>query len=163
VDPKRIARHLLATPLALRRAFPPASLAAIQRALADSEARHGGEIRFAVEGALDLRALLAGQPARERAIEVFGELRVWDTEQNNGVLIYLLLADHDVEIVADRGVSARVAGGEWQRICAAMERDFTRGRFADGVIHGIEAVAALLAAHFPAADRNELPDKPVVL
>jgi uncharacterized membrane protein len=163
VELSRIARHLLATPLAVRRAFPAAALAAIERALADCEARHGGEIRFAVEAALELRGLLAGQSARERAIEVFGVLRVWDTEENNGVLIYLLLADHDVEIVADRGIDARVAAGDWQRICAAMERDFSQGRFSDGVISGIEAVAALLATHFPAPDRNELPDEPVVL
>lgn len=160
---KRLARHLLATPRLVRRAFPGRSLAAIERALRASEQSHGGEICFAVEAALDTRRLWAGQSARERAVEVFAELGVWDTEQNNGVLIYVLLADRDVEIVADRGINARVAPGDWQAVCAAMESEFARGRYEQGVIRGIEAVAAQLRTHFPAADRNELPDQPVLL
>ncbi|HSU42724.1 MAG TPA: TPM domain-containing protein, partial [Casimicrobiaceae bacterium] len=102
---------------------------------------------------------------RERALEVFGLLRVWDTEENTGVLIYLLLADRDVEIVADRGIDREVPAGAWQAICARMEAAFRDQRLVEGVVMGIEEIAALLAAHFPrtGAVANELPDKPVVL
>src|SRR5574340_1115776 len=105
---KRIMRHLSSGLAAARRAFPPRALDAIERVIRETEARHDGQIRFAVEAALDLAPLLAGQTARQRAIEVFSQLRVWDTEHNNGVLIYLLLADRDAEIVADRGLHARI-------------------------------------------------------
>ena len=160
MDLKRIARHLL-----FPSRFPKRALPAIERAIAESEATHRGEIRFAVEDALDGPALLADQSARERALEVFSQLRVWDTEENNGVLIYLLLADHDLEIVADRGISAKVAGAEWERICRRMEASFSRGDFGRGVLDGIAEVTVLLARHFPArpGDRNELPDKPAIL
>ena len=149
----------------VRRAFPGESLAAIDRAVKASEATHRGEIRFAVEGALDIGPLFGGQSARERAIDVFSQLRIWDTEKNNGVLIYLLLADRDVEIVADRGIDAKVGPQEWERICRAMETVFRQGDFEGGVILGIREVTRHLAAHFPpgGGDRNELPDKPVVL
>ena len=162
---KRIARHLFATPLAVRRAIPPEALAAIEKEIARAETTHSGEIRFAVEAALDAGALFASLSARERALQVFAELGVWDTEQNNGVLIYLLLAEHDVEIVADRGVDRKVGAQAWEEICHAMEAAFSQGRFAEGVIAGVHAVAGHLARHFPpqASPRNELPDKPVVL
>ena len=162
---KRIARHLIMNGRRVRRAFPGESLAAIDRAIKASEATHRGEIRFAVEGALDTAALARGQSARERAIDVFSQLRVWDTEKNNGVLIYLLLADRDVEIVADRGIDAKVGPQEWERICREMETVFRQGDFEGGVIRGIQEVTRHLASHFPADgdDRNELPDKPVVL
>lgn len=161
----RIGRHLLMTPWQLHRAFPRSTLAAIESAIRAAETSHGGEIRFAVEGALDLMPLARGQSARERAIDVFSQLRVWDTEHNNGVLIYLLLADRDVEIVADRGVHARVGAGEWERICRRMEMAFAQGKYEEGVVGGIGAVAANLVKQFPTSgqDRNELPDQPVVL
>ena len=126
---------------------------------------HRGEIRFAVEDALDGPALLAGQSARERALEVFSQLRVWDTEENNGVLIYLLLADHDIEIVADRGINARVAQDDWEGICRDMEQALRRGEFEKAVVTGIEEASQLLARHFPPrpGDRNELSDRPVRL
>lgn len=160
----RIARHLLVLPGSVRRAFPPAAMAAIEQAIASGEREHRGEVRFAAEPALDTGALLAGQAARERALEVFAQLRVWDTEENNGVLVYLLLADHDIEIVADRGLNM-VKHEEWEAICRAMEQDLRRGRFEQGVVAGIEALSRLLARHFPrrAGDRNELPDRPVTL
>lgn len=162
---KRIARHLLATPFAVRRAFPPEALAAIEQEIARAETTHSGEIRFAVEAALDAGALLASLSARERALQAFAELGVWDTEQNNGVLIYLLLAERDVEIVADRGIDAKVGAQAWEEICHAMEAAFAQGRYAEGVIGGVQAVGRQLARHFPpgSAARNELPDQPVVL
>ncbi len=161
----RIARHLLATPWQLKRAFPRSTLAAIEAAIGASEARHAGQIRFAVEGALHSTPLFKGQSARERAIEVFAQLRVWDTEHNNGVLIYLLLADRDIEIVADRGIHARVGAHEWEQLCRQMETAFKQADYRAGVLGGISAVTQHLARHFPAqgAGRNELPDQPVVL
>lgn len=161
----RVLRHLLSPPWVVRRAFPRHAMRAIEAAVRRSEASHQGEIRFAVEAALDAGPLLRGQTARERAVEAFSALRVWDTEGNNGVLIYLLLADHDVEIVADRGIHARVGQGEWERICREMEQAFRGGRFEQGAIVGIEAAGALLARHFPSqgGGPDELPDIPHVM
>jgi uncharacterized membrane protein len=118
-----------------------------------------------VEGALDGAPLFRDQPARERALDQFAHLRIWDTAHNNGVLIYLLLADRNVEIVADRGIDAKVGTEGWETICRAMETDFRAGNFERGVINGIEAVSRELAKHFPpdGHPRNELPDKPVVI
>lgn len=162
---QRIGRHLLMTPWQVRWAFSRSALAAIENAIQVAERAHGGEIRFAVEGALDLMPLVRGQSARERAIEVFSQRRIWDTEHDNGVLIYLLLADRDVEIVADRGIHAKVGAPAWEAICRRMEAAFRQSRYEQGVIEGIEAVAAHLTTHFPARgpDRNELPDRPLVL
>ena len=164
-DWRRLGRHLLMTPWRFRRALTPAILHALEAEIAAGERRHGGQVRLAVEGALPVAALLRGQSARERAVEVFARLRVWDTEHNNGVLIYLLLADRAVEIVADRGIHARVKPGEWREICRAMEEAFRHRRFKTGLLDGVQAVAQLLAQHFPppAAPRNELPDRPVLL
>ena len=161
MDFARIARHLFVLPGALRRAYPPAAMAAIEQAIASSEKRHGGEIRFAVEPALD--GIFPGQSARERALEVFSLLRLWDTDERNGVLIYLLLADRDIEIVADRGV--KVAAQEWEAICRTMESALRRGEFGQAALDGIAAVSRLLEREFPrrAGDRNELPDRPVTL
>lgn len=161
----RVARHLIAMPGAVRRAFPPAAMAAIEQAIARSETQHRGEVRFAVEAALDASGVVAGQSARARAIEVFSQLGVWDTEDNNGVLIYLLLADRDVEIVADRGIDALVGAQEWEAICRAMEAALRRREFEPAVLGAIEAVTRLLARHFPprAGDRNELANRPVTV
>lgn len=165
MDYARIGRHLFALPGAVARAFPPAALASIERAIAKAETGHRGEIRFAAEAALESTALLHEQSARERAVQVFSLLRVWDTEENNGVLIYLLLADRDVEIVADRGISAKVAPGEWEKICRRMEGAFSKREFEQGVVAGIEEVSRMLARYYPSrpGDRNELPDKPTIL
>jgi uncharacterized membrane protein len=162
---KRIGRHLLANRSRVRRAFPARSLAAIERAIKASEAKHAGQIRFVVEGALDGAPLLRNQPPRARAIDVFSHLRMWDTAHNNAVLIYLLLADRDVEILADRGIDAKVDTKEWEKICRAMEAEFGKGNFEAGVLKGIEAVSRHLARHFPkrGAGANELPDAPVVM
>jgi uncharacterized membrane protein len=160
----RSIRHLCTTAWSVRRALSRASLDAIERAIRETEATHEGQIRFAVEPALEWPELRAGLSARQRAIDVFSRLRVWDTQHNNGVLIYLLLADRDVEIVADRGIHAHVQQG-WEAICQAMEARFRRGEFETGVIEGVRAVGAQLARHYPrrAPGPNEMPDRPVVL
>jgi uncharacterized membrane protein len=144
---RRIGRHLVEHRWRARRIFPAEVLTAIEQAIKAGETTHSGQVRFVVEGALDGAPLFRNQPARERALDIFSQLRIWDTAHNNGVLIYLLLADRDVEIVADRGTS------------------FRTGNFAGGVIRGIQAVSRQLAAHFPkhGAGRNELPDAPVVI
>jgi len=161
----RLGKHLLLNRWRVRQAFTSESLGRIENAIKASEAKHAGQIRFVVEGALDSRPLLAGQSGRERAIDLFSALRIWDTEHNSGVLIYLLLADRDVEIVADRGIDAKVGAARWRSICDAMEAEFRQGRFERGVMRGIDEITTCLAEHFPpvGAHRNELPDAPVVL
>ncbi len=162
---KRIGRHLIAHRWRVRRIFSAEVMAVIERATKLGEATHSGQLRFVVEGALDGAPLFRDQPARERALDVFSQLRIWDTAANNGVLIYLLLADRDVEIVADRGIDAHVGAAGWEEICKAMENDFRTGDFARGAIKGIDAVSRLLATHFPrdGGGSNELPDAPVVM
>jgi uncharacterized membrane protein len=163
---KRILKHLSVSHAAMRRIFPRKALENIEHAIAEAEKMHAGQIRFAVEAALDIKPLLAGQTARERAIEVFSKLRVWDTEHNNGVLIYLLLADRKVEIVADRGIHVRLGPAIWEAVCQEMENAFRQGKFEQGVIAGIRSVGSHLAQHYPqigAGKINELPDSPVLL
>ena len=165
MDIKRIFQHLSTGRAAVRRAFPRQALDAIEEAIRSTEASHDGQIRFAVEAALELQPLLAGQTARQRAIEVFSSLRVWDTEHNNGVLIYLLLADREVEIIADRGIHVRLGVEVWEGTCKRMEAEFRAGRFEAGVVAGIHAVGEHLSRHFPARSGkpNEIPDAPVLL
>ena len=162
---KRIMRHLFIGRAAVRRVFPSRTMHEIENAIRSTEARHSGQIRFAVEASLELAPLLAGQIAQQRSVEVFSRLRVWDTEHNNGVLIYLLLADRDVEIVADRGIHVRLGQTVWETICRDMEKSFRAGEFEAGVVAGIHAVGEHLSRHFPAhsGNVNELPDSPVVL
>lgn len=152
-------------PWRFRQLFPTDSIDAIEKAIAASEAQHGGQIRFAVEHALTPIEVWRGHTARQRAIEVFSALRVWDTKYNSGVLIYLLLADRNVEIVADRGIHAKVGKAEWEAICRHMEKAFRHGDFLPGVLSGIEMVTAQLAKHFPArgGQRDELPNRPITL
>jgi len=163
---KRLIRHLFTDHWSARRAFPAAALRAIEHAIGEEERRHVGELRFAVEASLPLAALLRRASARDRAVEWFGRLRLWDTERNCGVLVYLLLADRSVEIIADRGIHARVGEAAWKTICAEMQREFAQSRFEQGVVAGMHAIGALLAAHFPAGEGgkpNELPDRPVII
>lgn len=162
---KRIGKHLIEHQWRVRRVFPKETLDLIEQTIKAGEATHSGQVRFVVEGALDGMPLFKGQSARERALDMFSHLRIWDTAHNNGVLIYLLLADRDVEIVADRGIDAHVGAAGWQKICAAMEADFRNGNFSGGVINGIAAVSQQLATYFPkqSAGPNELPDAPVVV
>ncbi|MBM4191582.1 MAG: hypothetical protein FJ196_00690 [Gammaproteobacteria bacterium] len=161
----RWSKNLLATPLGTRRRFPAHALRSIEKAITTVEARHAGEIRFVIETALDFGDLWAGRTPRQRAVELFGRLGIWDTERNNGVLIYLLMAEHDVEIIADRGIASCVSADEWEKVCRAMEQYFRAGRFPEGAVAGIEAVGDLLASHFPneSGDRNEQPNRPVLL
>ena len=158
-------RHQWTGSRALRKALPAEALQRLGALVAECETRHGGEIRFAVEASLDLPLIGEGQSARERSLEAFSQLRVWDTEANNGVLIYLLLADHDIEIVADRGIDRAVGAAGWEAVCHTMETALRAGRFEEGLRRGIEAVSAHLERHCPrgAGDGNELPDAPVVL
>ena len=165
---RRILAHLFTTRTQVRRAFPARSIDAIEAAIRASEAAHSGEICFAVEGGLDGLPLFRGQQARERAIELFAQLRVWDTERNNGLLVYILLADRAVEIVADRGISARVAPDEWRTVCDQMTKSLVASHFEQAAIDGVRAVAQHLARHFPAAPAdagrpNELSDRPLIL
>jgi uncharacterized membrane protein len=158
----RFLRHLFAP--SASRLFPPAALQRIAGAVAAGEARHTGEVCFAVESALPLRAVLAGEDARAHAEAAFARLRVWDTEANNGVLLYLLLADRRIEIVADRGLSARVPAEQWHEACRRMEARLREGDAEAAALEGIAAVSALVERHFPRADgapaANELPDLP---
>jgi uncharacterized membrane protein len=158
-------RHLLYDHWSVRSAFPKQTMTAIERAIGEQERRHDGELRFAVEASLPLADLVSGVTARERAVELFGRLRIWDTEQNAGVLIYLLLADKRVEIVADRGIHRRVGETAWETICGNMQREFASGRFEAGSLAGLQAVSDLLATHFPPRDENpdELPNRPVIV
>ncbi len=149
----------------VRFALPPEVMLKIEAVIGECETTHDGEICFAVEPAMDLGLLLKGISARERAIQVFSDMRVWDTQGNNGVLIYLLLADHDVEIVADRGIHEKVGPQGWESICKRMEECFRQRRFEEGVVLGIRAVSEELSRHFPNTGKktNELPDKPVII
>lgn len=162
---RRPFQHLLYFPWRMRQSFPRPVLNAIEREIATSERHHSGELRVAIEGHLDVPQLLRGTSSRQRAQELFSLLRVWDTEHNSGVLIYLLLAERRVEIVADRGIAARVDPEFWGQVCREMREAFQRGEFEVGVLQGIRAIDAQLTAHFPAtgANPNELPDRPLVL
>ncbi|MGZ5272158.1 MAG: TPM domain-containing protein [Ramlibacter sp.] len=162
---QRLLRHRLLDDRDTRRAIPPALTERLAQRVAASERRHTGEIRIYVEAALPTSYLLRGATPRQRAVAMFGKLRVWDTEHNNGVLLYLLLAERAIEIVADRGLARRVDPGEWQRILQRMGAAFREGRYEDGLTQALEEVSALLVAHFPADGQprpNELPDAPVL-
>ncbi len=164
---KRILKHLLYPQWLGRRAFPDSLLDKLETAVKESERSHQGEIRLAVEAALDVLPLLRGVTARQRAVQVFGELGVWDTAANNGVLIYLLLADRRVEIVADRGFHECVDAAQWASICREMEVFFGRGEFEVGALLGITRIHELMCQHFrlqqAAENVDELPNRPVRL
>lgn len=162
---QRFVRHISSHPWQVRRYFSAAALQRIEKAIADSERQHAGEVRVVIESGLPMAAIVQGVSPRQRAIQLFGQLNIWDTEHNNGVLIYLLLADHDVEIVADRGIHRHVGDAGWQQICQQMEGMFRSGQFEAGVVHGIQAIGEQLAAHFPpeAVPRNELSNRVLIL
>lgn len=162
----RVWRHLSSPLPRVRRSFTPEVLHDVQRAITTTEREHGGEIRFVVEHALEPFQLWSGVTSRQRALEVFGLLRVWDTEANNGILIYVLFAERSVEIVADRGIARRVPQAEWDALCSDVQAEFAARRFRDGALRAIEGAATLLRRHFPATQAksaNELPDQPVLL
>lgn len=163
VSVRRLLRHLFIPDWVARRAFPQATLERIAEAIRQSEKLHRGEIRFAVEA--DLAPWQLGLSTRERALQVFAALGVWDTEENSGVLLYVQLIDRRIEIVADRGIARRVPQEQWDAICRAMEERFREGKYLEGALHAIHAVTRILAREFPAAgvNPNELPDLPAVL
>ena len=149
-----------------KRHFSPQTLDAIQHAIAESEPSHLGEICFVVEGRLGFAEVLRRRHPRDRAREVFAHLRVWDTTGNTGVLVYVLLADHAIEVVADRAIAARVDQAEWDGICVVMRNRFAAGEYLAGAIAGISAIGAILVREFPSdGNRNpdELADRPVIL
>jgi uncharacterized membrane protein len=159
--------HAAVTPLSVHRAFPPTVRASIEAAIGQAEAGHGGEICFAVEGSLAWHYLRRNAAVRHRAVALFSEMRIWDTEHNNGVLIYLNLADRGVEIIADRGIARRVAPQAWQAICQALKERCAAGAYGPGAIEAVRAVGELLRQHFPLAPGevrvNEIPDQPLTL
>lgn len=161
----RALRHAAFMPWQIGRSFSRETLLVIEQAIKGSENRHAGELRVVIEGALHPLAALRGQSGRDRAIEVFSTLRIWDTEGNNGVLIYLLLADQDIEIVADRGIQAHAGTAMWESLCQRMEERFGRGEFREGVLECIEAVTQEMSRHCPpnGTPHNELPDRVVLL
>ncbi len=164
----RLLRHVATTQWRTRRLFPEKTLDAIEQAVTRAERTHGGEIRFAIETALAPLHVVSELAPRARALEVFAHLRVWDTRDNNGVLIYVQVADRDVEIVADRGFDGRVTAADWEGVCRLMEGHFRAGRFEAGAVAGVDAVGTLLAQHFPPGELdtnagNELPDRPALL
>ena len=162
----RLLRHRWGDDAALRRAMPPELLQRLEQRVAASERRHTGEVRIYVEAGLPNSYLWRDATARERALSVFSKLRVWDTEENNGVLIYLLLAEHAIEIVADRGLARHVDPARWQEVVAHMREAFRAGRFEDGLTQALAEVSALLVQHFPLREgqpgEDELPNAPVL-
>lgn len=163
---RRTLRHLWMDADDLARALPPDLLDRLTQRVAESEHRHEGEIRIHAEAGLPLSYLWRDATPRERAVTLFGKLRVWDTEHNNGVLIYLLLAEHAIEIVADRGLARHVPQAAWDSLVADMGHAFRGGHYEQGLRRAVEEVSALLERHFPpsesAAGRNELPDRPTL-
>jgi uncharacterized membrane protein len=165
----RLLRHIAASHWRTRLLFPQSTLDAIEQAVARAERTHAGEIRFAIETSLAPLHVINDLSPRARALDVFAHLKVWDTEHNNGVLIYVQLADRDVEIVADRGLGARVTQSEWEAVCRLMEDHFRAGRYETGAIAGVDAVGTLLARHYPlqpdpaTPSHNQLPDRPTLL
>ena len=161
----RIAKHLFYSRRKAKRLFPPAVLTEIEQAVKASEGAHSAELRFVIEAALSPVLLRNNLTAKQRALEIFAEFGVWDTEQNNGVLIYLLLADHAIEIVADRGINRIIGASGWEAICREMQEHFRRARYREGALAGIARISAILKEHFPreGADQNELPNHPVIL
>jgi uncharacterized membrane protein len=161
----RILKHMFANPWQLRSAFPSTTLDAIEAAIKASETRHRGELRFVIETALPVHRVMRGHTSHQQALDVFSQFRVWDTEENSGVLIYVLLAEHRLEIVADRGLAKKVDQREWDAIAQRMQTAFKGGEFLQGSLAGIDAITHLLEQHFPPGDGNpdELPNRPVIL
>lgn len=167
----RFFEHLFSHPWQVKRYFCHDGLSVIEQVITESEKRHTGEIRFVVEAGLSLEEVISKKTPRKRAIELFSLLRMWDTEHNNGVLIYLLLADNDIEIVADRGIDRQVGHARWNAICHEMEEKFKQGEFEGGVLQGIAEISMELERYFPEntlitdnkRKKNEIPNKPIIL
>ncbi|KAF3999883.1 TPM domain-containing protein [Glaciimonas immobilis] len=162
---KRLFRHLFTTRHTARQAFPASTLKAIQDKIAEGERAHRAEARMIVESSLSLEAVLTHVTSRQRAQELFAHYRVWDTEENIGVLLYVNLADHQVEIITDRAVGRAISAAEWQAVCHTMTREFANGTFHDSTLAALDKLNGLLTEHFPDKDgkRNELTDRPLML
>ncbi|QWT20660.1 TPM domain-containing protein [Bacillus sp. NP157] len=166
MDMQRIFTNLFGAWFQIGKQFPPDALEAIAQRVGVGEKTHRGELRVAIESRLPVGEVMAGLTARERATSLFAHLRVWDTEENCGVLLYVLLAEHRIEIVADRGIAAKVNAAEWAAITAHMRDEFAKGHFREAALTGVDEAGALLARHFPADGKpraNELPDQPLLL
>jgi uncharacterized membrane protein len=163
---RRMFRHRWLDESDTRRAIPPELCERLAASVAASERRHTGEIRIYVEAGLPMSYLWRDATPRERAVAMFGKLGVWDTEQNNGVLIYLLLAEHAIEVVADRGLSRHIDHARWQEVVEHMAQAFRAGMFEAGLTRAIDEVSTLLVKHFPATpgapNEDELPNQPVL-
>ena len=161
----RFVKHLFSHPWQAKRHFSAQALHNIEQAIEASEQKHLGEIRFIVETGLHPLEILYKKTPKKRALQLFGSLNIWDTEHNNGVLIYLLLVDSDVEIVADRGIHQHVGNAGWENICHDMEVQFRAGEFEAGVLQGIAEISAELEKHYPFAglNKNEISNKPIIL
>lgn len=162
---RRLWRHALSHPRQVARLFSAQALRDIEQAIADSELQHAGEIRVVIESGLPLMAVLQQRSPKQRAIQLFGQLNIWDTEHNNGVLVHLLLADRHVEIIADRGIHRQVGDAGWQQICRQMETQFRGGQFEAGVQFGVQAIGDVLARYYPpqGLPHNELSNRVLVL
>lgn len=166
MDMRRIGQNLFGEWFRIGRVFPPQVLDDVTRLVAEGEGKHRGELRVAIESRLPFSAVAQGVTARDRAAMLFAHLRVWDTDENCGVLLYVLLAEHRIEIVADRGIAKRVDAGEWAAITTHMRDEFAAGRFREGLLTGVTEAGALLATHYPgdgSPRENQLPDRPLVL
>lgn len=161
----RLYRNIFMGPLEARRLFTDQVMRELQGTIEESERKHAAELQLVIDGGLSLPELLSPLSSRQKAIELFSHLRVWDTEANNGVLLYLLVAEHSIEIVADRGITSKIRDGAWEKICDDMVASFKKGKYQQGVQVGIEEITAVLAEHFPPGDdrRNELHDAPIRL
>jgi len=161
----RLIKHLISHGRKVGSHFSSKDLEVIAKAISQSEGQHTGQICFAVEGAMDVPALLKNQSPRARAIEVFSRLKIWDTEHNNGVLIYVLIADHAVEIISDREINKSVGPNEWQAVCQGIESKFAKGNYQQGVLSAIDRLTQVLHQHFPRThpSPNEISDNPVLL
>lgn len=162
---RRLICHLMLPHWWAQRVFPRDLLQRIERAITASESAHRGELRLVVEANLPMHCLWPAQSTRARAVELFSQLRVWDTAENSGVLIYLQLIDRRVEIVADRGISTRVRQDFWSEVCKGMETAFRVGNFESGTLQALEVITLALQQHFPACGEsaNELPNAPLLL
>lgn len=161
----RALRHLFTTTAAGRRTFPAPTLKAIQATIATGEKVHRAEVRMVVEPALPIHDVLGGTSSRERARELFTHYRIWDTEENCGILIYINLADHKVEIIADRTVGRVLSAADWQAVCKTMTQGFSHGEYHDSVVAGLKQLNDLLATRFPSngSSSNELSNRPLIL
>ena len=167
MDWSRMTRHFMASQRGTHKLFSPETMQRLQQVIADGEATHRGEVRLIVESALPLRKVRRGMTTRQRALDLFGTFRVWDTEENNGVLLYINVADQRLEIIADRAASRRIGDPHWQTVCGLARSSFKQGEFEQGLVQALESIHDALATAFPAERgtprKNELPDAPTVI